>query len=202
MLDDMDLLAAWREGDRRAGGQLFDRYFSSIRRFFRSKVGDDYDELVQRTFTRCVEGQQRFRGEGKFRSYLFSIAANVLREYLRERHRGRRFDDNASSVVDLKMPGPSTAVDACREQLILLEALRRLPVNDQIVIELFYWEQMTSAEIAEVLTLPHGTARSRLRLARDRLRGHVDELSRHPEPLELSDSGLDRWAAELRQQLK
>lgn len=202
MIDDLDLLVAWRGGDRRAGGELFDRYFSSMKRFFRSKVGDEYDELVQQTFTRCVEGQQRFRGEGSFRSYLFSIATNVLREYLRECHRGRRFDGNASSVVDLKMPGPSTAVDARREQLILLEALRRLPVNDQIVIELFYWEQMTSAEIAEVLALPHGTARSRLRLARDRLRGHVDELSRSVGDLEISGQGLDRWAAELRLQLK
>jgi DNA-directed RNA polymerase specialized sigma24 family protein len=79
--EDLELLAAWRGGDRDAGGELFDRHFVSIRRFFRSKVGDDYEELVQRTFTRCVEGQQRFRGEGKFRSYLFAIAANVLREH-------------------------------------------------------------------------------------------------------------------------
>jgi len=201
MRDDLELLAAWREGDRQAGGELFDRHFVAIRRFFRSKVGDDYEELVQRTFARCVEVQQRFRGDGKFRSYLFAIAANVLREHLREHHRGKQFDGDVSSVVDLALPGPATAAGARREQVVLLEALRRLPVNDQIVLELFYWEQLTSAEIADVLELPHGTVRSRLRLARDRLRGHVDELSRSPAELESTLGGLERWAAELRQQL-
>jgi RNA polymerase sigma factor (sigma-70 family) len=201
MRDDLELLEAWRAGSREAGGELFDRHFSSIRRFFRSKVGDDYEELVQRTFTRCVEGKQRFRGEGKFRSFLFAIAANVLREHLREHVRNQRFDADVSSVVDLGQPGPATAAGARREQKLLLEALRRLPVNDQIVLELFYWEQLTSAEIAEVLSLPHATVRSRLRLARDRLRGHVDELSRSPAELESTLGGLERWAAELRQQL-
>jgi hypothetical protein len=52
-----------------------------------------------------------------------------------------------------------------------------------------------------VLALPHGTVRSRLRLARERLRGHVDELSRSPAELESTLGGLERWAAELRQQL-
>ena len=201
MRDDLELLDAWRAGDREAGGELFDRHFAAIRRFLRSKVGDDYEELAQRTFARCVEGQQRFRGEGKFRSYLFSIAANVLREHLRERQRGQSFDADVTSVVDLAMPGPSTVAGARREHQVLLEALRRLPLNDQIVLELFYWEQLTSAEIAEVLGLPHATVRSRLRLARDRLRGHVDELSRSPAELESTLHGLERWAAELRQQL-
>jgi RNA polymerase sigma factor (sigma-70 family) len=201
MPDDLELLEAWRAGDRDAGGELFDRYFASVRRFFRSKVGDDYEELVQRTFARCVEGQLRFRGEGKFRSYLFSIAANVLREHARERQRGRRFDPDVSSMVDLALPGPATGIAARREQTVLLEALRRLPLNDQIVLELFYFEQMTSAEVADVLELPHATVRSRLRLARERLRGHVDELSRSPAELRSTLHGLERWAADLRQQL-
>jgi len=147
MRDDLELVEAWRAGDRQAGGELFDRHFSSIRRFFRSKVGDDYEELVQRTFTRCVEGQARFRGEGKFRSYLFSIAANVLREHIRAHQRAHeRFDPDVSSVVDLALPGPATAAGVRREQKVLLEALRRLPVNDQIVLELFYWEEQAPSD--------------------------------------------------------
>lgn len=199
---DLELLAAWREGDRRAGGELFDRHYSAIRRFFRSKVGDDYEELQQRTFVRCVEGQHRFRGDGTFRSYLFAIANNVLREHIKGRRLAdREFDPGSSSVADLDLPGPSTAIGAQREQQLLLLALRRLPLSDQIVIELFYWEQMKSAEIAEVLALPHGTVRSRLRLARERLRGHLDELARTPAEAESTHSGLERWAAELRREL-
>ncbi len=199
---DLELLAAWRDGDRQAGGKLFDRHFSSVRRFFRSKVGDDYEELAQATFMRCTESQLRFRADGSFRAFLFAIAWNVLREHLRQRQRdGRRFCAELDSAADMDLPGPSTVAGARREQVILLQALRRLPLQDQVVLELFYWEQMTSAQMAEVLDVPHGTVRSRLRLARDRLRGHVDELARTPVELDSTLNNLERWAAELRQRL-
>lgn len=197
---DEELLIAWRGGDREASGVLFDRYITSIGRFLRTKVGDDYEELLQQTFERCVEGQHRFRGEGTFRSYLFSIAGNVVREYLRRDH--AKDMEELSSVVDLNMPGPSTVAGARRENLILLQALRRIPIDDQIIFELFYWEPMNSAEIAEVLGIPRGTVRSRLRLAKERLRGHFEQLARNPAEFESTDGGLERWAAELRDMLR
>ncbi len=200
MTSDLELLQSWRAGDREAGGELFDRYFPPLRRFFRNKVGDDFEELVQRTLTRCVEGQARFRGEGNFRSYLFGIAYNVLREHARVRQRDRgRHDGDEASMVDLGMPGPSTAVGLHREQRLLLEALRRLPLTDQVVLELFYWEQLNSAEMGDVLDIPRATVRSRLRLARDRLRGHLDELAHDPRELASTVDNLDRWAADLRE---
>jgi len=197
---DLELLEAWRAGDRDAGGVLFDRYFMALRRFFRNKVGDDFEELVQRTLVRCVEGELRFRGEGEFRSYLFGIAYNVIREHIRQQQRARgQLEDANSSVVDAGMPGPSTVLGLRKEQRLLLEALRRLPLADQVVLELFYWEQLNSAQISEVLTIPRGTVRSRLRLARERLRGHLDELAHDPHLLKSTVDDLDRWAAELRE---
>ena len=79
--------------------------------------------------------------------------------------------------------------------------LDMLPPEQRIVLAMSDIEEMAGREIAEVLALPHPTVRSRLRLARDRLRGHVDELSRNPAELESTLHGLERWAAELRQQL-
>jgi RNA polymerase sigma factor (sigma-70 family) len=199
---DFELLQAWRTGDRKAGGELFDRYFMPLRRFFRNKVGDDFEELVQRTLTRCVEGQARFRGDGNFRSYLFGIAYNVLREHVRGRERDRaQQPDEDASVADLGLPGPSTVVGFQREQRLLLEALRRLPLSEQVVLELFYWEQLSSAEIGDALEIPRGTVRSRLRLARERLRGHLDELARDAHELQSTVDNLARWAADLRVRL-
>ncbi len=197
---DIELLEAWRSGDRQAGGLLFDRYFVALHRFFRNKVGDDFEELVQRTLSRCVESQQRFRGDAGFRSFLFGIAYNVLREHTRERQRdrGRRVADDAS-VADLQLPGPTTAVGLRREQRLLLEGLRRLPLSEQVLLELFYWEQASSAEIGLILQVPQPTVRSRLRLARQRLHGHLDELAKSPAELGSTTANLDRWAAELRE---
>ena len=47
---DFELLEAWREGDQRAGKELFARHFDSIYRFFRSKVDDAAEDLTQQTF--------------------------------------------------------------------------------------------------------------------------------------------------------
>lgn len=199
---DLALFEAWRGGDRHAGGELFDRYFVPLRRFFRSKIGDDYEELVQLTFMRCTQSMDKFRAEGTFRAFLFAIAWNVLRDHLRKRSRERdRWDPNDDSVADLDLPSPSAAAGERREHSVLLQALRRLPLNDQIVLELFYWEQMRSVEIATVIEVPHGTVRSRLRTARERLRGHVEELSRNPQECKSTLDNLERWAEELRQGL-
>lgn len=196
-----ELLDAWRAGDRDAGSVLFERYYAPLGRFFRNKVGEERDELVQRTFAGCVEGRERFRGDGRFRSYLFGIAVNVLRRYIQQKRRSDTIDPMRSSVVQLGVAGPASVVGARREQQILLEALRRLPLNDQVVLELFYWESMDSAEIGEIVGLPRGTVRSRLRLARERLRGHVDEIARTPAELQSTVDGMDRWVAGVREQL-
>lgn len=198
---DHELLAAWREGDRQAGGQLLDRHFSTLRRFFKNKVGDDYEELVQRTMAGCVEGYAQYRGEGHFRSYLLGIACNVLRTHLRRRYRDDRIDFASSSVADLGQPGPSTVAQLKREKQILLVALRRLPLDDQIMLELQYWEQLSSGQISEVLDVPAATVRTRIRRARQLLRGHVEELARSPQELSSTLDGLERWAQDVRGQL-
>ncbi|MCA9705849.1 MAG: sigma-70 family RNA polymerase sigma factor [Myxococcales bacterium] len=198
---DHELLAAWRAGDRQAGGRLLDRHFGTLRRFFKNKIGDDYEELVQRTLAGCVEGRERYRGEGHFRSYLLGIACNVLRDHLRQRYRDGRVDFGCTSMIDLGQPGPSTVAAGRREQVILLEALRRLPLDDQIALELRYWEQLNSTQIAQILGIPAATVRTRMRSARQLLRGHVDELARTPQELRSTLDGLERWAQGVRQQL-
>ncbi len=198
---DTELLESWQAGDVGAGNELIGRHYGAIGRFFRSKVGDDYDDLVQRTFKGCVEGNSRFRAEGSFRAYLFGIARNVLRNSLTERTRHAHVDPATSSVVELGLPGVETVAGSRREQKIVYEAVRRLPLEDQTLIEWFYWESLNSAEIAEALGIPRGTVRSRLRLARERLQGHIEQLARTPAEVQSSVDGLERWMTQMRAQL-
>ncbi|MEZ4384919.1 MAG: RNA polymerase sigma factor [Nannocystaceae bacterium] len=200
MSEDRELLAAWRAGDLRAGEALFDRHIASIHRFFKNKLGDTdaIEDLVQRTFMACVEGRDRFREDSSFRSYLFGIAHNLLCDHFRERRRGRRaLDFEALSAVDLGV-GPLTVIGQRREVRLLLEALRRIPLRFQVVLELSYWEDMTSFEIADVLGLPAATARSRLRRARELLGDEIAALAGSAELRESTTANLDRWAEELR----
>ncbi len=200
MRDDSELLAGWRSGDLRAGEALFDRHIASIHRFFKNKLGDNdaIQDLVQRTFLACVEGRDRFRGDASFRSYLFGIAHNLLCDHFRARQRGRRpIDFEALSAVDLGV-GPLTILGQRREHRLLLQALRRIPLRFQVVLELSYWEGMTSFEVARVLGFPAGTARSRLRRARELLGEELAALTSDAALRESTTANLDRWAEELR----
>lgn len=198
MLSDDELLRAWRSGDREAGGALFERHFDAVCRFFRNKVDRHVEDLVQRTFVACVEGRLRFRGESSFRTYLFGIAHNVLREYLREKRRDPdELDLEASSVVELGA-GPSSALAARAEERLLLHGLRQIPVASQVILELYFWEDWTGAELGAFLGVPEDTARSRLRKAKAQLEAALRRLAANPAELSSTLTGLETWAQGLR----
>lgn len=174
MRSDQDLLAAWRAGDLTAGDELVSRHWASIARFFRAKVGDDAADLISQTFLACVEGKDRIAG-GEVRAYLFAIARRRLAEHFRGRLAHPEVDLSTSSLADLAT-GPLSQLGRHQRADLLHQALTRLPLDDQIALELFYFEELPTAAIAEVLGVEDNTARSRLARARDKLRQVLVEL--------------------------
>ena len=98
---ELELLERWRAGDARAGTTLFERYFAGLYRFFRNKVTDGAEDLVQETFLACVRSAERFRGDTCFRSYVFRVAHSKLYNHYRDRHRLDAIDFAVTSVMDL-----------------------------------------------------------------------------------------------------
>jgi RNA polymerase sigma-70 factor (ECF subfamily) len=161
----------WAAGDNRAGQALFSNIFPLLVRFFRNKVsGLECEDLVQKTMMALVEKHERFRGESSFRTFVLGMARIELLRFLRARHRKetRETDFEQVSVADLD-PSPSEVTAQHQRERLLLEAFRAIPVELQLVLELHYWEDMTAAEIAQVIDKPVGTAKSRLRRAKERL---------------------------------
>ncbi len=198
---DEALLGAWSSGDERAGQQLFDRYFQPLYLFFFNKVSDGVEDLVQETFLACVEGRETFRGEATFRTFVFSVARNRLYKRWRrfERH-GARIDFGLTSVADLGRT-PSSAAASREEQNVLLVGLQRIPIDLQVALELYYWEEFTAAEIAGVLDIPEGTARSRVRRGRELLLREIARLGDAPIAQAAVERDLRAWAVEIREQL-
>lgn len=200
MVEDAALFDAWRAGDKRAGRQLFERYYDPLYRFFRNKAGADAVDLVQKTLLGALEGMSRYRGDGSFRSWLFGVAYRQLHSHYRSQVSDRaRFDLDAGtlSVFDLD-PTPSRVLAERSEQRLLLEALRRIPIELQVALELHYWEQLSDVEIARVLELPLGTAKSRIRRGRLLLAERMAEVAGSPEELRGTLENLDMWAEQLR----
>lgn len=199
-LDDQTLVEAWQRGDKQAGEQLFDRYFASISRFFRNKLPDQAEDLIQQTFAALLEGRDRLQVSSRFRAYLFGIAHNILRAQLRTLGRGQTIDPLESSLAELA-PSPSVLVGERAEQQLLARALRKLPIEHQVALELHYWEGLNAAEIAEILAVPHSTMRSRLGRARVLLELAITELATMPELRRGTLDGLDTWVQSVRKQL-
>lgn len=201
MISDAELVAAWRGGDRGAGEALFERYFDALSRFFYNKAGNRSADLLQKTFLACVEGLPKLRDDSRFRSYLFGIAHNLLRKHYRDKDRaGHPLDFEVVSVYDLS-PTPSKAIAVRQEQRLLLEALRRIPLDYQVVLELFYWEAMTAADIADITDAPVGTVKTRIRRGRQLVEERLTELAGSGELLESTVSNLEGWARALRDRL-
>lgn len=197
-MEDAELLGAWRAGDTTAGQAFFERYYDALHRFFDNKTSGETADLVQETLEACVAGRDRIRASTSVRGYLFGIAYNVLRRhYERTRLAGERFDPDAQSVADAGA-GPGTMAAKGEAQRRLLECLRQIPLNLQVVLELFYWEEMTSAAIADALGEPHGTIRTRLRRARELLRVAIEATKDPGTDTSATDADLDGWAAQVR----
>ncbi len=184
---DHELLAAWRAGDARSGDALVSRHWQSVSRFFRMKIGDDGADLISQTFLACVEGKDRIEGEN-IKAYLFSVARRRLADHFRRRARAPTVDFALSSLADLAS-GPATQLGRHQRRELLREGLARIPLDDQIALELAYFENLSTRELAAVLEIQENTVRSRLSRARDKLRAALAELG-SPEDARLADSKL------------
>lgn len=200
----MELLNAWKAGDREAGAELFERHYRSVLRFFHNKCGEQSRDLIQRTFLCCLEARDRIHEDSNFRAFLFGIARNVLLEHFRKTKReGTLFDVMKTTAADVSpQPTPGTMLAKRREVKLLMQALRRIPIELQITIELYYWEHMQGREIATVFAVPEGTVRTRLRRARQLLVREIELLATSTSELQSTVSGLDGWAEHLRDALE
>lgn len=210
---DFELYSAWANGDRNSGTALIDRYLAKMARFFANKVNSagEAEDLVSDTFERCAKTLGRLDPGSSFQAFLYGIARNVLREHLRARARADRCVPGEPGDDELMLGGlqslhelgdsPCAALIEKREQRLLLEGLRHVPVDYQLVLELVFFEGMSRRDIAELLGWPAGTVASRTRRGRELLLEKIEELASSPRVLQSTVTRLDDWAREVAAQL-
>jgi RNA polymerase sigma-70 factor (ECF subfamily) len=202
MNTDEQLFDAMVAGDKRAPTALYDRYFLPVRGYFINKVADPavVDDLVQDTFVVILTRPGNFQRRSSFRSFLFGVAHNVLRDHYRKHashRRGQTDDIDDIPVADLG-PGVSTLVSDRAETQRLIHALRRIDSKYQSVFEMFYWQELSAREIGEAINIPEGTARSRLRLAKRALAEQLRLGHETAAQLLASFRDIAAWAREVR----
>ena len=156
---DQDLVAAYRRGDERAATELVRRHAAAVRRFlYSSGAGaDEVDDLAQDAFFRAFRALDGWRAEASFRTWLFTIAGNLLRDEHRKR-RGRQM----LSLEDRDLPDhadPHAHLAAAEAEERVRQGLTRLPRLQREVFLLRAQQGTEYEEIAAVLGTTPGAAR-------------------------------------------
>ena len=132
------------------------------------------EDAVQETFLKAYRTLPSFRGECSEKTWLTKIAMNICRDLLRGawlRHVDRR-------VTPEMLPEPAAPTDA--EDGELLAAVMNLPRRHREVILLYYYQEMSTQDIALALGLKRSSVSGRLQRARARLRGLLEEEEYEP----------------------
>jgi RNA polymerase sigma factor (sigma-70 family) len=177
------------------------RNLPAVYRFFRNKAPQEMDDLVQRTFLAAVNARARNPDILVFRAYLLGIARKELLMHLRRREVGERYFAPAEDSIDQLGDAFASCDELAQtaEQLLLLRALRRLQLDFQIALELFYWEQLSLAEMAVALEVAVGTVKSRLARAKAALRAELDRMDATDEVRHSTLVGFETWLGQLRE---
>lgn len=158
-------------GDRAAMTSLVQRHQGRVRGLLLRLSGGDgplADDLAQEVFLRAFRGLVGFRGKAAFSTWLYRIAYNV---FINHRARTRSFAPLPPDY-DAKTPAPRDALSAPRSDLRrdLETAIQRLPERYRTVVILYYLEEVTYPEIADILDVPLGTVKTHLHRAKRALR--------------------------------
>ena len=160
---DMEIVRRVQAGDAEAFGELVNRYSGRIYALALAMVRDAQraEDVTQETFIRAYEHLGGFRGASAFATWLYRIAYNRAVGECRRR---------AYDRIDAE----SCAVD--EETVVRMRrALERLRPDERVLVALFYEEERSLAEIAQIMNLTLSNVKVRLHRLRGRLRHYMEE---------------------------
>lgn len=176
-LSDEQLLQLIAGRDADAFETLYDRHAQVVHSLLVRIVGEQRaaEELVQECFWQVWQKAGDYRGSGAVAAWLYRIARNRGLDRLRRRDARPQTvtlegeDSSALFGRTYQTPSLETTVEQSLRQQQVHQSLASLPEEQRVILELAYFEGMTQSEIAEVLALPIGTIKSRIRLGVEKM---------------------------------
>lgn len=187
---DEQLMARFQVGDSRAMEELFARFQKPLFNYFYRMLGrrETAEDLVQETFVKLCRFGDSFRGsDAKFSTWLYSVAGNQCRDYLR--HTGRRpeapladfEEDFADSLADQPSDddSPEDHIIRMETRAALKTTVDSLPEREREAIILREYQGLEYKEIADIIGCPLGSVKVLIYRARQRLRDRMKDLELH-----------------------
>jgi RNA polymerase sigma-70 factor, ECF subfamily len=182
-LDD-ELVEKAKEGDRQALNELYQKHKRAILNYIYRMVGDFHqaEELTQETFIRVYANIGRYVKKAKFSSWVYTIAGNLAKNYLRDRSYveevsidkriGETEEESKISLLDMiaaKGKGPGEQLLKEETEKLIQQGINKLKPKHRQVIVLCDIQGLSYEEVAQVLGCPPATVGSRLSRARENL---------------------------------
>ena len=182
-MEDKDIIEQVLGGDNDAFGLLVEKYQTKVYNLALRMSGneDDAFDLAQESFVRAWRNLGGFQFESSFSTWLFRLTSNICLDFLRARKRRAAVsltmtdDEDEETQLAVPDPGktPEEAVIAAEDRALLTRALNELPADQRQILTLRAIDDLSYAEIAEILQLQEGTVKSRLSRARAALRNKL-----------------------------
>jgi len=176
---DAQLLDQYRQGEEDAFREIVDRYKNSLYAFLRRFVNrqDIVEDVFQETFLQLYTSRDSFDTDRPLRPWLFTIAANKAKDALRKIQRQSALSMGAlADAGDVSFDGIVNILTSYEtrpdEEVSKEETARRvrqivseMPENQRVILLLAYFEQFSYKHMAQILSIPIGTVKSRLHSA-------------------------------------
>jgi len=161
-MEEQELIRKIRQGDSQAFTLLIEESRAQILRHCAHLLKDENlaEDVFQEACIKAIEKISSFKEQASFGTWLWRIAHNLCLDYLRKQrqHPETIFEEQKQQAPEGMDPA------------LLQECLEHLTTQQRRVFELFYIQQLSQKEIAQQLSIPYGTVRSRLYYAKKRLR--------------------------------
>lgn len=185
--DDLELVEQFRAGDSRAFDMLIAKYENRIFNFTYRMLGDYQNarEVTQDIFLRAFRYMGNFRGEGKFSTWLYTIASstgknaiayyNIREKYKQQLHADPEHDNPRDPIENLPddTGSPERALERKTENEFLARALGELPEDFRHILVLKDINELPYEDIGKILDIPMGTVKSRIARGRAMLRDRL-----------------------------
>lgn len=168
MTHEDELLQRMEQGDIRAADELIEMFYPDILRYCLWHAPDRSlaEDAVQETFLKAIRYFDRYAHRGRFKAFLYRIAANTCIDLQRK----KRQPELSLEEAEMDLPYLDPAFESIHSDMIIRQLVNSLPESQREIVLLRFGQDLTLREIADVTNLPLRTVQTRLRAALKRLR--------------------------------
>jgi RNA polymerase sigma-70 factor (ECF subfamily) len=176
------LIRRLQDGDLAALGELYELFKDVVYRTALAITRDEHaaEDILQECFVRLYHYAESIDTERPLKPWLYRVVVNLSYDWFSRKPTLQPLDDVLEWLSGLPnvLPSPDRKTEEEELYKMVRDVIEELPMSHQAVVVLFYLENLSLEEVAEVMELPVGTVKSRLYHARKRLRDALAQRQR------------------------